>query len=63
MININWDRFHLIPSVEDAWNYFHSEVTKVIDKHAPWKIIKVKGRHLPWINADLINLFKDRDRA
>lgn len=28
-----------------------------------WKTIKVKGRLLAWIHGDLINLFKDRDRA
>ena len=25
--------------------------------------VKVKGRHLPWINADLLGLFKQRDKA
>lgn len=35
----------------------------MIDKHAPFRTIRVKGRHLPWISAYLINLFKERDRA
>lgn len=60
---INWDRLGLIPDVELAWDFFYSEVLQIIDKHAPWKIIKVKGQHLPWVNGDLINLFKQRDRA
>ena len=63
LISINWDRFQLIPSVDDAWNFFHSEVTEVIDNHAPFKTFRVKGRRLPWINTHLINLFKQRDKA
>lgn len=63
LIAINWDRFQLIPTVEDAWNYLYTEVTRVIDKHAPWREIKVKGKHLPWISADLINLFNERDKV
>ncbi len=63
IIAINWDRFQLIPSVQDAWDFFSSEFTKVIDKYAPTKIIRVKGRHLPWIDSNLISLFKQHDKA
>ena len=63
VVDINWNRLHLIPFVEDAWNLFYTEVLKVIDKHAPWISVRVKGRHLPWIDADLIHLFKQRDKA
>lgn len=55
ILDINWERFKLIPSVEDAWNYFYTEFVEIIDKHAPWTSIKVKGRHLPWIKGDLIH--------
>ena len=54
LIAINWNRFQLIPSVEDAWNFLYTELNKVIDRHAPWMTIKIKGRHLPWINGELI---------
>lgn len=63
IIAINWDRFQLIPFAEDAWDFFSSEFNEVIDKHAPTKIIRVKGRHLPWINSNLLSLFKQRDKA
>lgn len=43
--------------------FFFSEVNKVIDKHAPFKTVRVKGRHLPWISSELISLFKQRDKA
>lgn len=46
----DWYWFQLIPYVEDAWNFLLSEFIKVVEKHAPWKTMKVKGRHLPWIS-------------
>ena len=49
--------------LEDAWHFFHTEVLKVIDKHAPWISVRVNGHHLPWVDADLIHLFKQRDKA
>lgn len=63
LANINWTRFQLIPDVTDAWEFLYSEMLEVINKHAPFKTIRVKGRHLPWISTDLINLFKQRDHA
>ena len=63
LISINWDRYQIISNVHDAWAFLHSEFTKMIDKHAPFKTIKVKGSHLPWISSDLISTFKLRDKA
>ena len=62
-VEIDWDRFQLIPFAEDACSFLSSELTKVIDKHAPLKTFRVKGRHLPWISTELLNLFKQRDKA
>lgn len=63
IISINWERYQLIPYVQEAWDFLYSELSSIIDKHAPLKTTKVKGRHLPWINADLISLFRQRDSA
>lgn len=57
---INWDRFQLIPFVDDAWNLFYPEVTKIIDNHAFMKANRVKGRHLPWISRHLLSRFKQK---
>ena len=63
MISINWDRYQLIPDVQDAWDFLYSEFTDIVDKHAPWKTVKVKGKHLPWISPEHICLFRQRDKA
>ena len=61
--DLNWDRFQLIPNVQDAWDYFYTEYNEVLDRHALWKMVKVKGEHLPWITPELISLFIQRDKA
>ena len=63
LISINWDRFQLIPYIEEAWNFFYSEINTFIEKHAPMKTVRVKGSHLPWISSELLSLFKQRDKA
>lgn len=37
LIAIDWERFQLIPKVQDAWDYLSSEFSKVVDKHVPRK--------------------------
>ena len=39
------------------------EFKNICNKHAPWKVIKVNGRHLPWVDSDLISLFRQRELA
>lgn len=63
LADINWERFQLIPYVTDAWDFFYCEVTNVINKRAPMRTVRVKGSHLPWINSELVSLFKERDMA
>ena len=63
LISVNWDRFQIIPNVHEAWNFFHSEFMKIVDRHAPFKTIKVKGSHLPWVSSELISIFRQRDMA
>ena len=63
LISVNWDRFQILSNVHDAWTFLHTELTNIIDKHAPFKTIKVKGRHLPWITSELISTFRQRDKA
>lgn len=53
----------LIPFVNDAWEYFYTEILNIINKHAPLRVIKVKGSHSPWVSGDLISLFKQRDKV
>lgn len=61
--NINLNRLNLTPFVNDAWEYFSTEILNIINKHSPLRVIKVKDNHSPWVSWELVALFKPRDRA
>ena len=41
---------------------FSNEFSRVIEKHAPLRQIRVSEKHCPWINSDLKNLIRTKDR-
>ena len=47
--------------IETAWNFWHTNLMKVIDKHAP--CVTKRGRHIrcPWITPDTIKMMRERD--
>lgn len=49
--------------MEDAWNFFYTEFIKIIDNRVPWTTIKFCVKHLTWINGNLLNLFKQKDKG
>ena len=51
-----------IPNVDEAWKTWKTELTKIIDAHAP----KVKARSSetpPWFDGDVIHLLKRKETA
>jgi len=44
----NWDSIGLIDGVEIAWKYFHDGFLQLINKHAPMRKFRVKGRDNHW---------------
>lgn len=59
----DWDKLVLIPDVNSAWQYFHTSFLKVINKHAPIRKFRVKGRDNPWFTDELSELFRERNSA
>ena len=60
---VDWDRFLLIPDVATAWQYFHTLFMKIVNKHAPIKRFRVKGRDNPWFSNELSELIHERNLA
>lgn len=58
-----WNRISLINEVELALKYFHDSLTKIINKHAPFRKFRVKGGNNPWFSPQLSSLLKERDVA
>ena len=48
--------------LELSWNRFKSTFTTISDKHAPMRTFKIKGNSVPWIDEDIVNLMRERDK-
>ena len=46
--HFDWSRISLINDVELAWKYFYDAFSIIINKHAPLRKFRVKGRNNPW---------------
>uniref|UniRef100_A0A3B3HCE9 Reverse transcriptase domain-containing protein n=1 Tax=Oryzias latipes TaxID=8090 RepID=A0A3B3HCE9_ORYLA len=60
---VNWERIGLTPNVELAWSFFKGNFEKIINKHAPMKKFRVKGRDNPWFTRELSDIIHLRNRA
>ena len=49
--------------MNDAWLMFRDLFRAVINKHAPFKILRIKNRYSPWLNRDLAVLLHHKNAA
>ena len=59
----DWDLVCQSRDVNEAWEKFNTMFTQVLDDIAPEKEIRIKGRTEPWIDAEILELMQERDRA
>ncbi len=59
--NVDWNIIDIQESVNDAVELWEKLFTDIADRHAPTRKLRVKGRHAPWITANLSNAMRDRD--
>ena len=59
----DWTKINLIPEPEIALQYFKSLLLDIINKHAPLRKHKIKGRDNPWFSEQLSELIHERDLA
>ena len=52
-----------IPDVEMALEFFNKTFISIIDKHAPWKRLRVKNSSPPWFTPELSALLKQKNRS
>ena len=45
-----------------AWDIFESVYTSILSKHAPLKVLHNRNNYVPYIDKELKNLMKDRDK-
>lgn len=58
-----WNRIELIPDVESAWSFFYDCFMAIVNKHAPFKKFRIKGRDNPWFTPELANALHERNLA
>ncbi len=57
--NIDWSAVHQATNIEDAVAIFNQELLAVIDKHLPWKRIRIRKFSAPWVSNEYLS-FVDR---
>ena len=46
-----------------VWSIWHSTFMSIINHHAPMKSKRIRGNALPWLDGEIIQLMRQRDRA
>jgi hypothetical protein len=59
--NVDWNIIDIQENVNDAVELWEKLFTDIADRHAPTRKLRVKGRHAPWIMANLSNAMRHRD--
>lgn len=60
---VNWEKIGLLPDVELAWTYFKESFMEIVNKHAPLRKVRIKGRENPWFSQTLADNIHKRNRA
>lgn len=63
IFHFDWKKVCLIPDVELAWSYFKDSFVGILNKHAPLRKFKVKGRNNPCFSDALSTLLHEWDLA
>ena len=57
-----WEHISLVDDVDEQLNQFNSNFLRILDRNAPVKTIKVKHRQSPFVDNEIKELMKKRDR-
>ena len=63
LLNAPWEHVLNCQYVNDAWLIWHSTFMSIINHHAPMKSKHIRGNALPWLDGEIIQLMRQRDRA
>ena len=63
LLNAPWEHVLNCQDVNDAWSIWHSTFMSIINHHAPMKSKRIRGNALPWLDGEIIQLMRQRDRA
>ena len=58
--NTNWQKVYDCTDVNLAVETFNNIFTRIIDRHAPFKWVKCKGKRPAWVTDELLALIDNR---
>lgn len=59
---MDWSAVLNCENVNESWGIFKSMFLEVIDKVAPFKETRIKQRSEPWVNDDILEAIRDRNK-
>ena len=58
---VDWSNVLSASCLDDAANAFNENVLKVLDKHAPSTLKRIRFSNPPWVDENLLQSIKERD--
>lgn len=63
LLGCDWTSVLYCDNVNDAWNNFKSVFISTMDSIAPVKSVRIKQRTEEWVDSEVLQSIKDRDKA
>lgn len=60
--NANWESCFYATDVENAWTGFSDIFMPILNSISPVKEVRLKQRTEPWLDSELLELMRVRDR-
>ena len=59
---LQWESVYRAENANNAYSCFEKDLLKEIDKHAMLRRKRIKKKESPWINDDIVQLIRDRNK-
>ena len=63
LLNAPWQHVLNCHDVDEAWSIWHYLFMSIINFHAPIKTKRIRGNSLHWLDGEILQLMRQRDRA
>ena len=59
---VPWDEITLVDDASDMVDQFNKRFLEVLERHAPVKLVKIRHRRCPFVDVEIKELMRERDR-
>lgn len=63
LVNFDWTDFFQISNPDEAWDYLYRVILECADKHCPVKFFTSKKEKPEWLNQEILEYVKERDKV